>query len=70
MKVIQVETKACIISLLSIASSYQGSWPINMDPIDTSDTSDTLIIAWVSMRVIIEVKGHQHWWLAGRYNLE
>ena len=31
---------------------------------------DILIIARVPARLIIKVSGHQHWWLAGGYDLE
>ena len=37
----------------------------------TTDTDDpTLIIAQAPARVIVKVKGHQHRWLAGGYDLE
>ena len=36
----------------------------------TSADESTLVIARASVRVIIKVKGHQYWWLAGGYNLK
>ena len=36
----------------------------------TGADNPTLIITRVSARVIIELSGHQHQWLAGGYDLE
>ena len=40
------------------------------DHLLTTGTDDKLIFARVPMTVIIKVKGHQNWWLAGGYDLK
>ena len=54
-----------------LATSKHVLFPGHNHLLTTSaDDPTSLITARVPVRVIIKVKGHQHRWLAGGYNLE
>ena len=53
-----------------ISTSNNVLFPGHDHLLTTSADDPTLIIARVPERVIIKVKGHQHQWLAGGYDLE
>ena len=53
-----------------LATSKNALFPGHNHLLTTGTDDSTLITAQASARVIIKVKGHQHRWLAGGYNLE
>ena len=52
-----------------IATSKNLLFPSHNHLLTTGADDPTLIISWAPTRVIIKVKGHQHQWLAGGYDL-
>ena len=66
------ESRISIISVARAAASplsWIHPFPIGLG-ISLSISPFTLIIARAPAKVIIKVKSHQHWWLAGGYELE
>ena len=53
-----------------LSTSKNVLFPDHNHLLTTGDDDLTLIITLTGAQAIIKVSGHQHWWLAGGYNLE
>ena len=53
-----------------LSTSKNVLFPIHNHLLITGADDPALSIARAPVRAIIKMKGHQHWWLAGGYDLE